>query len=59
MEKYDRAADHMKRYLDLVPDSPDAAAARDKLVIWEEKARKAAAPVPAPPPPGPAPARRK
>jgi tetratricopeptide (TPR) repeat protein len=35
------AADSMKHYLELMPNSPDAAAARDKVVIWEDKASKA------------------
>jgi tetratricopeptide (TPR) repeat protein len=32
------AADRMKHYLELMPNSPDAPAARDKIVIWEDKA---------------------
>jgi hypothetical protein len=35
------AAASMKNYLELMPDSPDAAAARDKIVIWEDKAAHA------------------
>ena len=35
---YSAAAASMKNYLELMPDSPDAAAARDKIVIWEDKA---------------------
>ena len=27
----------MKHYLELAPDSVDAASARDKIVIWEDK----------------------
>ncbi len=34
------AADRMKHYLALVPDAPDAQAARTKLIIWEDKASK-------------------
>lgn len=37
---YADAADHMRRYLELVPDSKDAAAARDEIIIWEEKAKE-------------------
>jgi hypothetical protein len=29
----------MKSYLELTPDAPDAAAARDKIVIWQDKIR--------------------
>lgn len=36
------AAFFMKRYLALVPDSKDAKAARERLVIWEDKAGRAA-----------------
>ena len=36
--EYALAADRMKHYLELMPNSPDAAAARDKIVIWEDKA---------------------
>ena len=32
------AADRMKHYLELMPNSSDAATARDKIVIWEDKA---------------------
>jgi hypothetical protein len=28
---------HMKCYLELVPDAPDARAARDRVIIWEDK----------------------
>jgi tetratricopeptide (TPR) repeat protein len=34
------AADRMKHYLALVPDAPDAQAARTKMIIWEDKATK-------------------
>ena len=39
--EYALAADRMKHYLELMPDSHDAAAARDKIVIWEDKASQA------------------
>lgn len=32
---YDEAITHMKRYLKLVPDAPDARAAQDKVYEWE------------------------
>lgn len=38
---YRQAARFMKRYLLLVPDSKDAKAAREKIVIWEDKATRA------------------
>ena len=38
--EYALAADRMKHYLELLPNSPDAAAARDKIVIWEDKASR-------------------
>jgi tetratricopeptide (TPR) repeat protein len=28
---------HMKEYLELVPDSPDAQAAKDSIIIWKDK----------------------
>jgi len=34
------AADRMKHYLELMPDAPDAKAARAKVLIWEEKAKE-------------------
>jgi hypothetical protein len=27
----------MQDYLELVPDAPDAQAARDKIIIWKDK----------------------
>jgi hypothetical protein len=33
------AADCMRYYLELVPDSPDAKAAREQLIIWQDKAQ--------------------
>jgi tetratricopeptide (TPR) repeat protein len=32
------AVDHMQSYLELVPNAPDAQAARDQLTIWQHKA---------------------
>lgn len=40
--EYRQAARYMKRYLLLVPDSKDAKAAREKIIIWEDKASRAA-----------------
>jgi tetratricopeptide (TPR) repeat protein len=34
-EDYELAASEMKRYLQLVPDAPNARAAQDKIYIWE------------------------
>ncbi len=30
---------HMKRYLELRPDAPDAQPARDQIVVWQSKIR--------------------
>jgi len=38
LRKYAHAASHMRLYLELVPNAKDAAEARDKIIIWEEKA---------------------
>ena len=40
LEQYDDAADRMRHYLILKPDARDAAAAREKLIVWEDKAKK-------------------
>jgi hypothetical protein len=37
---YADAIEHMQDYLDLVPNAPDAQAARDKMTIWQVKARQ-------------------
>jgi tetratricopeptide (TPR) repeat protein len=34
---YPMAVSRMKRYLELVPDAADAAAAKDKIIIWQDK----------------------
>ena len=40
-QKYYRTAIlHMKCYLELVPNGPDAQAARDKIIIWQDKIRR-------------------
>lgn len=36
---YGQAVLHMKRYLELRPDAPDAPSARDQVVIWQAKIR--------------------
>jgi tetratricopeptide (TPR) repeat protein len=37
---YAEATEHMRRYLEMVPDAPDAKAARENMYIWEEKAKR-------------------
>lgn len=39
-QEYGSAANRMKHYLLLVPDAPDAKAAREKTIIWEDKAKQ-------------------
>lgn len=41
LRAYGTAAAHMKRYLELVPGAPNAKAAREKMYLWEEKAKEA------------------
>jgi len=57
LNMYWEAAYCMKHYLILLPNAPDAAAAREKVLLWEAKAEDAAASSPvapsAPPPPKP------
>ncbi len=36
---YTEAVEHMQAYLELVPDAPDAQAARDQVAIWQFKAK--------------------
>jgi hypothetical protein len=36
-EEFAKASDRMKHYLELMPNSPDTQAAKDKIVIWEDK----------------------
>jgi tetratricopeptide (TPR) repeat protein len=36
---YEQAVEHMQSYLELVPDAPDAEAARDQIVIWRDKGK--------------------
>ena len=37
INEYEIAAHHMKRYLELVPNAPDAQSARDQIIIWQSK----------------------
>ncbi len=37
LEDYNKAVWHMRAYLELVPDAPDAEGARDQLIIWQDK----------------------
>jgi tetratricopeptide (TPR) repeat protein len=49
MAQFDVALDHMRCYLELAPDAPNAPAARDQIAQWEQKATSAAgAPAPDP-----------
>jgi len=34
---YELAIQHMKEYLELAPDSSDAQAAKDSVIIWKDK----------------------
>lgn len=40
---YDVAIQHMREYLEMMPDSPDAQAARDSIIIWKDKLQTALA----------------
>lgn len=40
IEDYELAAKHMRRYLALAPGATDTAAAEDKLLLWELKAKE-------------------
>jgi regulator of sirC expression with transglutaminase-like and TPR domain len=37
-QNYNEATERMKRYLELVPDAPDANDARTQMIIWTDKA---------------------
>lgn len=39
LNEYWEASDHMKHYLELAPDAPNAKTAREKLIVWDEKAK--------------------
>ena len=41
MKNYPAAAFYMKHYLILLPDAPDSAAAKEKLLLWQAKAEEA------------------
>jgi len=38
---YSEAIHHMRAYLELVPDAPDAQAVRDQMIIWDAELKKA------------------
>lgn len=38
---YDTAIFHMKQYLELVPDSPDAQNAKDSIIVWKDRLNSA------------------
>jgi tetratricopeptide (TPR) repeat protein len=38
LNDFANAVDHMQSYLELVPNAPDAQAARDQITIWQHKA---------------------
>jgi tetratricopeptide (TPR) repeat protein len=40
LKDYGDAADHIRHYLELAPDAPDAKNAREQLTIWEDKATR-------------------
>jgi len=50
-EDYELAAKHMRRYLVLAPKAKDAAAAQDKLLLWQHKEEGPMARIPPPVPP--------
>lgn len=39
LNEYWEASDHMKHYLELAPDAPNSKTAREKWIIWSEKAK--------------------
>jgi hypothetical protein len=43
LQFYDEAVEHMRAYLQLLPEAPDAQAARDQVVIWQDKFKQLAA----------------
>jgi tetratricopeptide (TPR) repeat protein len=43
LHSYGEAVEHMRAYLELLPDAPDAQSARDQVVIWQDKATETAA----------------
>ncbi len=40
---YEVAIQHMREYLEMMPDSPDSQAARDSIIIWKDKLQSALA----------------
>ena len=43
LKDYDDAVWHMRCYLELMPNAPDAQTARDQMLLWQAKAEQAAA----------------
>jgi regulator of sirC expression with transglutaminase-like and TPR domain len=43
LKDYDDAVWHMRCYLELLPNAPDAQTARDQMLLWQAKAEQAAA----------------
>ena len=39
LQNYNKAVSHMRRYLELRPDASNAAAGRQQMAIWQEKAK--------------------
>jgi regulator of sirC expression with transglutaminase-like and TPR domain len=37
LRDYDKAVWHMRRYLELLPNAPDAQAAHDQMLLWQAK----------------------
>lgn len=37
LNRFSEAIQHMQNYLELVPNAPDAQAAKDKMIIWKDK----------------------
>jgi tetratricopeptide (TPR) repeat protein len=40
LHEWSMAVFYMRRYLDLVPDAPDAKTSREQVIIWEDKAER-------------------
>jgi tetratricopeptide (TPR) repeat protein len=39
LDEYDKAVWHMRAYVELVPDAPDARTARDQIAVWRDKSK--------------------
>ena len=42
LNQYPDAIEHMRAYLELLPDAPDAQASRDQMLIWQDKLKQQA-----------------